>query len=269
MKIAMPARLGLWVLLSWIALSPLAGAQAVDNPQAIVRQARQSYYDLRREGLSSFQCAVTPDWELLLQQQRKQDPASADAAIKVLSQLRFSASLAADGSVKLTHNQLTGQSQQMMDALSQIYGGMEQMTTGFFDTWKLFVLSPPFPEVESQYQLQSLGEKYQLSYKDGTADVVTTMDKSLAISNLSVTTSDFDSVVRPGFTSTPKGLLFNAYSATYNSKKPEEATELKVAIGYQEIQGLEIIQELNLSGSYGGSSFAVRLTFSDCQVTKK
>lgn len=247
----------------------LSFAQVVANKQAVLSQARQSYYNLRSEGLTSFACSVTPNWELLLQEQRKSDPDAADAAIKVLDQLHFTATLGPDDQVKLTHNDLAGQSQQMMDALKQIYGGMEQMTSGFFDTWKLFMLNHPFPEVSSEYRLEAVGSQYRLSYRENLADVVTSMGRDFAIFNLKVTTAEFDSAIQPRFTSSPKGFLLTAYDATYQSQKPEEATQLKVLMAYQEVSGVQLLQKLNLSGSYGAAPFAVELTFSDCQVTKK
>ena len=253
----------------WAFVPTHSPGQVIANKQAILSQARQSYYNLHNEGLAAFQCSVTPNWEMLLQNQRKQDPAAVDAAVKTLNQLHFTASLAADNSVKLTHNDLTGQSQQMMEALRQIYGGMEQMTSGFFDTWKLFMLRSPFPEVKSEYQLEALGPQFRLAYKDGTADVVTTMGRDLSITNLRVTTTDFDSSIQPTFTRTPKGLVLHAYDASYQSQKPEEATHLKVLIDYQEVQGFQMLEKLSLSGTYGGSAFAVELQFSDCHVSKR
>jgi hypothetical protein len=41
-----------------------------------------------------------------------------------------------------------------------------------------------------------------------------------------------------------------------------------VQIGYQEVERLLLVQKLNLSGSYGGSPFAIELAFSDCKVTR-
>ena len=147
-------KIGVALLASWMVPAFCSGARALDNNQSTLTQARQSYYNLRSEGLASFQCSTTPNWELLLQEQRKQNPKAADAAIKVLQQLHFAVSLVADGSVKLTHNELAGQSKEMNAALKQIYGGMEQMTSGFFDTWKLFMVNRPFPEVSSKYTLE-------------------------------------------------------------------------------------------------------------------
>src|SRR5215467_4439775 len=187
-------------LLGPVVFVSLCSAQPVAIKQDVLRQARQSYYNLRSEGLSTFQCSVTPDWELLLRKEKQANPESAGTAIKTLSQLQFTVNLAADNRVTLTHNELTGQNDQMKAALKQIYGGMEQMASGFFDTWNVFVLSRPFPEESSEYQLEAVGLQYKLSYKDGPADVVTTVGRKVenfAISDLRVTTPEFNSSIQP------------------------------------------------------------------------
>jgi hypothetical protein len=262
-------RLCVLLLVCCAVVPSLASAQSVADKQSVLSQARQSYYNLRNEGLVAFQCSVTPNWDALLEPERATNPAGVDAAIKILNQLHFTASLAADGSVKVAHNDLPGQSQAAMDALRQIYGGMEQMTSGFYDVWKLFVLYNPFPELASDYQLEASGPQYRLSYKEGLGDVVTLMGGDFAISSLRFTSAEFASSIQPSFTKMSKGFLLNAFGATYQSKKAEEATQLEALIGYQEVDGLQMVEKLRLTGTYGGSPFDVQLTFSDCQVTKK
>ena len=269
MKRATATRLCLLLLVCCSALSCLSYAQTVANKRAMLSQARESYYNLRTEGLVSFECSVTPNWELLLRGQRTEDPSGTDTAIQILSQLHFTVNLGADDKVKLTHNELTGQSQEMMDALKPIYSNMEEMTSRFFDTWSTFMLNSPFPEVNSEYGVQAVGPQYKLTYRDGLTDIVTTMGRDFAISDQRLTTPESDSVIQPQFTKSPKGFLFSAYDESYQSKNPGEARLVKVRIGYQEIQGLELLQKLDLSGSDGGSPFAVQLAFSDCKLTKK
>jgi hypothetical protein len=252
-----------------ILLPTLASAQKLVDKQAILSQARQSYYNLHNEGLATFQCSVTPNWERILQGEGRHDAATIDATVKTLSQLRFATNVAADNSVKLTHNDLPGQSQQMKDALRQIYGGMEQMTSGFFDSWGLFMLSTPFPEINSKYQLDTIGPQYRLTYKEGTADVVTTMGRDFSITELRVTSPEFDSSLQPTFTKTPRGLVLRGYDASYQSQKPKETTRLKVLIDYQEVQGFQMLQKLNLSGTHDGTEFALEMVFSDCHVITK
>jgi hypothetical protein len=248
----------------------LSSAQTIANKKQIIRDARNAYYNLRSEGLAEFQCSVTPNWKALLADLSKSDPDEAGRALKTLNKLSFNARLGPDGKVVLTHNDLDAQDRQMADALRQIYSGMEQMISGFFDTWSLFMLYRPFPEVESQYQLKVLGLDYLLSYKDGPeTDVTTTMGRDFAIRHVRVKTAEVDSSIQPKFTRTPKGLLFNSYEASTEAGAPVESAQLKVQIGYQEVEGLLLVQELTLSGTYGRSPFAMEVTFSDCTVTRR
>ena len=251
-------------------MMPFVGVQAQQfDKSAVLGQARQAYYSLRGEGLESFRCDITPNWANLLKEASKQNPRNAAGAIKFLNQLHFTVTLAADGSVKFTHNEVASKDKSREVALRQIYDGMEQMTVGFFETWKLFMLTPPFPRVTSDYQLESTGSQYKLSYRDGEAGVVTAMGTDFAISRLSVRASEFDSSIEPKFAATPKGFVLTGYEADYQTQKPEETTKLSVRIGYRQVSGLQMLQRLDLHGTYGNFPYAVELTFSNCEVTKR
>ena len=116
-----PAIPVLWIsFLFFIVIFPcLCPAQAVANKQAVLSQARRSYYNLRNEGLSAFECRITPNWDTLLKAQIKDEDQSPEArderqktiqtTVETLSQIHFNVALASDNSVKLTHNELSGQ----------------------------------------------------------------------------------------------------------------------------------------------------------------
>jgi len=244
-------------------------ARVLADDKDTIRQARQASYSLQREGFGGFQCGVTPNWDLLLADQRKADPASADAAVKKLRQIRFTLLMDRDGKTTIKHTEVPAENQQVADALKQIYGGMEEMLTGFFQTWNTFMLTSPFPAPEDTYQLQDLGSAYRLSYKDGDADVLTNMSKDFVIGDLKVTTREFTSSIRPQYAKNPKGLILTGYDADYQSSKPEERTVLKVAVGYQPVVGFQLPRTLKLSGSYGGDAFGIEVAFADCSATKR
>lgn len=246
-----------------------AGTAAAADKKEVVKQARRAYYSLQAQGLAEFQCNLAPDWETLLQDVRKADPARADQAITTLKQLQFTVSLGRTGSAKVTHTTVAAANDQMAQGLDQIYTGMEQMVTGFFQTWSPFMLSSPLPEAEGNFQIAEQGGQWNLTYKDGTADVVTTMGKDFAIQELKVITEEFTSTIQPGFTSTPKGFLLTGYQADYHGKSPSDTTQLKVGIAYQEVNGLQLPRKLELSGSYGGSPFQMAIALSGCQATKQ
>ena len=260
-------KLRLILLLSWLCI--VAFAQDVGNQQAVLSNARQAYYSLQDQGLASFRCDLTPNWDAVLADEWKSNPAGADTALKTLNQLRFTVSVLANKTT-ITHNELSGENAKMQEALSQIYSGMQQMTEGFFDTWRLFAWDSPFPAVNSDYRLEDAGASYRLIYKEGAANVVTVMGKDFVIRDLAVSTPQFDSALRLAFARTHKGaFLLNKYGAVYQTDKPEETSKLAVAMDYQVVEGFYLPQNLSLSGSYGTSPFAIQLVFSGCQVGKK
>jgi len=268
MKSVAIRRSSLALFMCGVVLGTLAGAARAADKRAVLQEARRSYYSLHALGFEALECSIRPNWNLLFAGQRKSEPQQTDTALKTLERLQFTIDLNPDGSVKFSHNELPGQNREMKEALQQIFDGMELTMSGFFDTWKLFVLDSPFPDPDGDFQLQDMGALYRITYRDGSADVTTTMTKDFAIADLNVASPEFVSSIRPHFTKLPDGWLLNAYEANYRSDKPEEATELKVAVRYGAVNGLQTIEKLNLSGSYGASAFDIELSLADCDVTK-
>ena len=244
-------------------------AQAVPDKKAILTAASQAYYNLRANGLDSFTCSVTPNWEMMLQEQRKQNSQLVDSELVTLDQLHFTFAVGADNKMSLMHNDVSGLTKEMADSVNQIQAGMNQMASGFFDTWSFFMLDRPFPQDSEDYQLVATGPEYKLTYKDSSAGVVTKMGHDFAISELAVTTPEFHSVVQPGFTKMPGGFVLTSYNANFQSGKTDDPTQLTALISYQIVDGLQIVQKLDVNGNYGPNKFAVQLVFSACQVTKK
>jgi hypothetical protein len=262
----------LWIsfLSCCVLISPLSFAQARADRKEIVGQARAAYYSLSNRGLVEFQCNVQPNWRLVLKDVLAADPASAETALRLLNGIHFTVSLGPDGAVKVTHRaDVAPTNDKVAEGFNQIFTGMEQAMSGFFDTWKPFMLSTPFPAVESDYRLEESENQYHLSYKEGTADVVTTMGKDFAISETKVTTPEFASSISPQFTRTAEGFLLTGYQATYRGKSDADRTVLQVGIVYQQVNGLQLPQKLNLAGSYGDSPFQIEVTFSGCQAKRR
>lgn len=241
-------------------------AQTADNKE-IVKQARQSYYSLKDQGLANFECTIVPNWHLLLSEQTL-DAERVDRAVALLSKIHFSVSLVAGGEAKVTHNEISAENAEMAKGLGQIYSGMEQMTTGFFQTWSAFSMSPALPEIDGAFQLDTTAAEYRFSYKEGTSDIVTLLNRDFAMSSLKTKTSEFDSTIMPYFKKTARGLLMTGYAATYKGKSEADTTDLQVAIDYQAVDQLQLPQKLDLKGTYGGSPFHMEVTFTGCHATR-
>ena len=83
-----------WLLAFALALLPLVAGEALADSKPTLDAARAAYYSLRREGLTSFTCLVTPNWDLLLASRWRTDPAATAKAYKAFSSLTFGVEVA-------------------------------------------------------------------------------------------------------------------------------------------------------------------------------
>ena len=277
-----PVRLKLWLAVLvcyglWnLALPYAGGADQADKNKAdkgrkeLIQRARGSYYSLRGLGLVSYESSITPNWKVTLKDQIKAEPSSAEASLKLLNGLHFAMTLDADGNVKVTHKtDVVPPNQQVADGFNQIYGGMEQAVSGLFTTWSVFMLTSPFPEVESDYKLEETADEYRLSYKDGEADVTTLMTKELVITEIAVRTSAFSSSIKPTLIKTKQGFVLTGYEGNYEPKSGPGTTHINAQFDYQDVNGLQLPQKVNLDAVYDGTPNQMELTFADYQVKQR
>jgi hypothetical protein len=245
---------------------PVQGADKTDKKE-VIRQARAAYYSLRERGLTEFQAGIKPNWEVVLKEQMRSDPAGAQAGLKLLNSLHFVMSLDSAGKVKVNHSaDAPPPNERVASGFNQIYSGMDQAVSGFFDSWSPFMLTSPLPEVESEYQLEDQGGEYRISYKDGPAEVVTLMNKDFTITVIKVTSPEFLSTFRPVFTRTQKGFILSGYSADYQPTSGKGVVALTVQVEYQEVNGLQLPRKLSLDSKYDGNPTQMELIFADYQV---
>ena len=244
-----------------------ASQPPVPNSAQIVEQARRAYYSLRAVGLDEFQSTVKPNWEVVLRDEIKTSPDNAQAALKLLNGLHFSMLLDKDGKVTMSHHaDVEPQTDKQREGFDQIYSGMDQAVSGFFSTWSMFMLNTPFPSAETEYQLEDLGRQYRLTYKDGSADVVTLMSKDLIITEVKVTSAEFTSSVRPQFTRTAKGLVLSGYTADYQPTSGPGVVKLDVKMEHQPVSGLQLPVSLTADSVLDGAPTHIELAFSQHQV---
>jgi hypothetical protein len=274
-----PTRFKLWPVALiccslWILALPYAmGADQSDkdkadrNRKVVLRRARDSYYSLRGLGLVSYESSITPNWSLTLKDQIKADPSSAEASLKLLNGIHFTMTLDANGNVEVSHKtDVDPPNQQVADGFNQIYGGMAQAVSGLFTTWSVFMLTSPFPEVESDYKLEETADEYRISYKEGESDITTMMTKELVITEITVRTSTFTSSIKPTLAKTRQGLVLSSYEGNYEPKSGPGTTHINAQFNYLDVNGLQLPQKVNLDSVYDGTANQMELTFADYQV---
>ena len=276
-------KLNLWVLLRVVCLFSMAvpvtfaqdpshKKEMVQNAhdQAILQNAHDAYCNLRTQGLVEFQATIKPNWEVVLGEQVKNDPKSAEAGLKLLNGLHFTMTLHPDDNVKVDHSSdAPPPNGQAAAGFEQIYSGMNQAVDGFFSTWSMFMLKSPFPDPAGEYHLEEAGGQYRLAWKESADDVVASLSKNLVMTEISVTSKNFRSTIKPQFNKTPKGLVLSGYEADYVPTAGPGVVHLKVKIDYQEVSGLQLPRILVMDSTYDGQPNQMELHFSDYHVQKK
>lgn len=265
--------LKLWALIlvcvSGLTVS-VAQSPDVANKKEIIRQAKQAYCSLKDRGLIEFKVNVQPNWQLVLKDQLASDPKGAAAGLELLNGIHFTLSFSPDGAVSVTHRaDVAPTNPEAVKGFEQIFSGMEQAMTGFFDTWKPFMFTSPFPEVDSLYHLEDTGTEYVLTYQDGTTEVTNTMSKQLIIKELKVNAPNFKSTLKPRFTTSPQGLLLAGYDASYSEPGGAAATVLNIQIDNQLVSGQPLPSKLTLAGTYENNNFNIELAFFNYTVKNK
>lgn len=237
--------------------------------KGVVRQARAAYYNLRNQGFVQFHARIAPNWDPILEPMRSTAPPGAiENATKLLAGLHFTMSLDNANKVKVTHSaDVKAPNSEAAKGFDQIFDGMEQAVKGFFDTWTPFMLTSMFPQVDGHYQVEDLGDKYRVTYKEDDTDIVLTMGRDFALSEARITTAQFDSAIWPEFTSTPKGYVLSGYKAHYQSAT--ETTKLAIKIENQQVNELQLPGRLSIKAMYNGNPYVIELAFADYQVEKK
>jgi hypothetical protein len=254
-----------WLLVVCLAL--VASAHGQVGKKAILTQAGQSYYSLRRLGLVDLQATIQPNWGLTLSERMKTDPAGAQASLKMLATLHFAMTLDADGHVKVTYqSDVPPQSPQAAEVVKQIFGGVEQLVSGFFEAWSPFMVKSPFEQVDAAYQLEDNGKQYRIAYKDGDINMLTTMTKEFEIIETAVIDAKYHSAIKPQFAKTQKGFLLTGYEATFDPVSGPGKTHLSVQVEYQEVNGLNVPRKMHLDSIFDGVPSTTELVFSDYKI---
>lgn len=169
-----------------------------------------------------------------------------------------------EGSSSVSHQtEVAPPNEKVAERVRSSVAGVEQILTGFLQTWSVFVISPPLPSIDSEYELQDLGEKFRLSYREGQADIVTSMSHDFAIDELKATTPEFEGSVRPKLSRNKEGFLLGGWEATYKaaSGAPQQ---LAVKIEYGNVEGFRLPTTVEVV-----TSLDIHLTFADYQVKRR
>lgn len=235
--------------------------------QHVVRQARSLPYNLRSAGLAELRCEVRPDWESFFRQVRV-DNHDRDLLLPLLSQVRFTVDLAANGKVTVSHSSVRSPNAGTAASLRASIPGMENMIAAFFKTWSLYAFASPLPPMKGDYQIDMASGKYQLTYHQGSAEVRTTLRRDFAMEAVTYATPDLWVEIHPEWSDTAEGFLLTSYDE-FTQMKPKAPQHLSVKLDYQSVDGFVLPTKVKglIVGDAG--KVEINLSFANYDVKKR
>jgi hypothetical protein len=246
-------------------LPALAFSQAVADKDRrdILQRARESYYSLPKEGLANFSCAVVPNFGDVEAELREANPEAADAWAKQVAQIHIAVTVGPDGQAKVTRNDISDEN------LKVIADDTDQIVTDFFAMWSPYVVGTVLPPPGGEYELEDLGPEYRLSFKNGPASSVITLDKDLGVGARMITGPNVNSVTWPQFTKTAKGFLPASIDSDLRVPANGGATHVAASITYQEVSGLELPKTIRENITSGENYDDIEVELTGCTATKR
>ncbi len=187
----------------------------------------------------------------------------------MLKATHFTVLLGPDGASTISHeSDIAPPSEEVAQRIRQSVDGMEQLLTGFFQTWSVFMFNSLLPEPDSKYHLEDLGEKYALSFSERANQVAVVLNHQLAIEEVKVTSPKFDSTLHPQWSASSNGRVLTGYQAYYKGAT-SEPVQLSVKVEYREVEGLSLPSTVDAAVPSPAGSVSIRLVFLDYQVKKR
>ena len=238
-----------------LTVSAYPGVQ-VANDQDVISRARSSYYNLPKKGFKGFAATIEPNWEIILAH------TATPENLKVFRAVQFSMVVDASGAVTVRHEVGDGAAKPTLKpVVDRIHFDVQRLVTGFFNTWRMFMVGSPFPETETKVKIENPDKQYRLLYtvQSGEAAIIMTPDFLITEWNLSGPTSK--RTVKPHFQKTDDGFLLTRYQGVFEPLGNGIKTTLDFNIEYQEVSGMKLPQKVRLSGMHGDQPVEAELVF--------
>lgn len=245
-------------------------AQAnVSNALEILQSARNAQYSLPKQGMKSFRCSITIDWDALFKV-LGDNSESAQTLLALLKKTRFKVVVGPDGSSSLSReSDEPPPSQEIADRLQESQVGAEQIVNGFLKGWAGFMVQSMIPVTDDKYNLALVDGKYVLTFSGNGMDVAIDFGPNLAMERVSVKSTNINAEIKPTFESTPNGFVLIGFSGTFPAPEPGGPTSANAQIENELVDGLELPHHVNVSVPIKDITLVVHMTFSDFQVTRK
>ncbi len=224
--------------------------------QDVINQARSAYYSLARKGFKGFTATIEPNWQVILAQ------TATPANLKIFRAVQFSMVVDANGAVTVTHEVGADAAKpDLQPTVNRIHYDIQRLVTGFFNTWRTFAVSSPFPETANDVKIDNVGKQYRVFYRTQSGEVTIAMNSDLLMTEWNFSAPNVKRTVKPKFQNTVDGLLLTGYHGVFQPAGPGIKTTLDFQIEYQDVSGMQVPRKLRFNGMHGNEPVEAELVF--------
>jgi hypothetical protein len=201
----------------------------------------------------------------MLANELRTEVSSDHPALKALNGIHFWISINKKGAARISHQDDTVPlDQASIENRSKVISGIEETLGGFSHTLTPFLFTSPFPDVEGAYELDDLGDKLRISYREAQFNVETFMTRDFEVIEMNLNGPGLSVSIRPQLTRTAKGFILSGYSGTYQPVAGGRAIPISVRIEYREVEGFRVPAKLSVDAD----THKVDFEFSDYHIKK-
>jgi hypothetical protein len=234
--------------------SPSSGSKDTDAANsAFLASAGKIYYSSIKTGLSTFDCAVHPDWRTMFLS-AKPGSVTADDDPRIL----------ALKTAKITlHGRLTGGStmdwnlpadpakpsdQDTTEQIEGMHKAAERTLLGFMQFWSPFVDGSVIPSTTDGLQITKTEKGGTIHADQEGAELTEVLDNQMVMQQFKVTVGGAKIDFAPRYKPTDQGLLVNGFLAKIQtpSTPADQAEEMHVEIDYQTVTGFPLPSNIDI-----------------------
>jgi len=232
----------------------------------LIAKARETYYDLHKEGLNGFRCQVRVDWDAALRSMKMDDDARAHL-LPALQQMHFELAVKAGGPPEISrHFEGVQPDEQAPQPLNAATGRVEQMLGEFVQEWSMFAFGPPLPSTKQDYRLEPTESGYHITVRSDPV-VFETLNKDYAIEEVAFAEQHTTATMRPQFRREDKGYFPAILDSKIESARAD-SIETHIEVTYGSVEGFSLPQTVSVESKQSASEVQVRFSFSDYRVTR-
>lgn len=238
-------------------------ALSLSQRQAILRQARASYYNLKAEGVTRFQFEIVPDWDSISKSWRE-DATKRKEDLSILKRTHFRVVVGPQGSQIFHQSDIAPPSKEVADRVAKSIRNVDMAVASFFRIWGVFAISSPFSMLYPDYRLEDLDETYRLTCKG----LFISMSHDFAITELKISAPERSATVYPKLVASRSGFVVVGLNIVYKARAGSPIRN-STTIEYQEVDGIKVPHVVKTTVVLPTGTTAIPFTFTNFQVDKR